>query len=107
MERHKDYIHIHIAAGAEGPEYADRKPLSEAEMERFAMAPRDSGCCYKIVRMFFRGDRRRRTIKTGLTLAEAQAHCRNPETSSKTATSAKARRYTRLRGPWFDGYERE
>lgn len=67
---------------------------------------------YKIVRSFFRGgsqgrDSRptRRTIATGLTLEEAQAHCKNPETSSSTAVSAKARRYTRQHGQWFDGYE--
>ena len=57
---------------------------------------------YKIVRFFFRGGRR--TITTGLTLEEAQAHCRDKETSSSTATSAKARRYTAQRGQWFDGY---
>ena len=60
---------------------------------------------YKIVRSFFSGDRRKRVIKTGLTLAEAQAHCKNPETSSRTATSSKAKAYTRRNGPWFDGYE--
>lgn len=58
---------------------------------------------YKIVRYFYNGARKR-TIKTGLSLDEAQAHCANPETSSKTATTAKARAYTRQRGPWFDGY---
>ena len=60
---------------------------------------------YKIVRMFFKGGKR--TIERGLTLEEAQRHCKNPETSSSTAKSAKARRYTAARGPWFDGYERE
>ena len=58
---------------------------------------------YKIVRMYFRGGRR--VIKTGLTLKEAQAHCENPETSSSTAKSAKARRITNRMGPWFDGYD--
>ncbi len=58
---------------------------------------------YKIVRMPFRGGRR--TIERGLTLEQAQEHCGKPETSSKTATSAKAKRYTAQRGPWFDGYE--
>jgi hypothetical protein len=38
---------------------------------------------YKIVRSYFRGGKR--TIARGLTLQEAQAHCRDPETSSKTA----------------------
>ena len=59
---------------------------------------------YKIIRHFFK-DSSKRTIKSGLTLQEAQAHCKDPETSSRTATSAAARKRTRERGPWFDGYE--
>jgi hypothetical protein len=58
---------------------------------------------YKIAR-FYQNGSRRRTIKTGLTLAEAQAHCKDPETSSRTATSAAAKRRTKIQGPWFDGY---
>jgi hypothetical protein len=60
---------------------------------------------YRIVRMFQRPGKRSRVIKSGLTLEEAREHCRNPETSSRKATSAKARRYTQQHGPWFDGYE--
>lgn len=60
---------------------------------------------YKIVRCYLRGCNRPRTIKRGLTLEQAQQHCRNPETSSRTATSTAARRRTQARGPWFDGYE--
>ena len=60
---------------------------------------------YKIVRMYMRGSNR--TIARGLSLEDAQAHCKNPETSYKTATSAAARRRTAQRGPWFDGYEAE
>jgi len=60
---------------------------------------------YKITRMYFRGGKR--TIVTGLTLAEARAHCSNPETSSSTATSSTARARTRRLGPWFDGYDEE
>lgn len=60
---------------------------------------------YKIVRFYFKGGRR--TINTGLTLQQAQAHCNDPETSSSTATSATARRRTEKMGPWFDGYEEE
>jgi hypothetical protein len=60
---------------------------------------------YKIVRSYQQGGKR--TIQTGLTLEEAQEHCRNPETSSRTATSAKARARTNARGAWFDGYEAE
>jgi hypothetical protein len=51
---------------------------------------------YKIIRNYFQGGHR--TIRSGLTLEEAQAHCHNPETSSRTATSAKARRLTAARG---------
>ena len=64
------------------------------------MAPADAR--YDIVRMTFRGPSRR--IKRGLTLAEAQAHCKHPETSSRTAMSAQARTRTQRIGPWFDGY---
>jgi hypothetical protein len=45
---------------------------------------------YKIVRYRFK--KRPRTIKKGLTLKEAKAHCNNPK--------------TRGRG-WFDGYTKE
>jgi hypothetical protein len=58
---------------------------------------------YKIVRFYKAGPGR--TIRRGLTLEQAQAHCRNPETSSRTATSTAARRRTAARGPWFDGYD--
>ena len=58
---------------------------------------------YKIIRLFQNGTKR--TIKTGLTLEEAQAHCRCPETSSSTATSAVAKRRTKLYGNWFDAYD--
>lgn len=60
---------------------------------------------YRIMRFYRDGYPRRRTVRTGLTLEAAQAHCADPETSSSTATGAAARRRTRQRGPWFDGYE--
>lgn len=68
--------------------------------------------CYKIVRFYWTPGRadghRRRTIETGLSLAEAQAHCNDPETSSSTAKGAKARRISAQAGcSWFDGYEEE
>jgi hypothetical protein len=61
---------------------------------------------YKIVRHYKR-NYARRTIETGLTLAEAQAHCKDPDTSSKTAWSAKAHARTKRHGAWFDGYDKE
>jgi hypothetical protein len=60
---------------------------------------------YKIVRGYMQGGKR--TIASGLTLEEAQAHCRDPETSSRTCTKASNKKRTKQRGPWFDGYERE
>jgi hypothetical protein len=62
---------------------------------------------YKIVRNYFREAGKRRTIKRGLTLAAAQAHCQDPETSSRTARSAAATRRTQRLGPWFDSYDAE
>lgn len=64
---------------------------------------------YKIVRQFanFGGkmpSSQHRTIETGLTLEEAQAHCHDPETSSRTATGSRARKYQHW-DAWFDGYE--
>ena len=58
--------------------------------------------CYKIVRHYFDSDRSRRTIQRGLTLEEAQAHCRDPETSSSTCTSKAGKATTRRMGEWFD-----
>lgn len=60
---------------------------------------------YKIVRGYFRGGRR--VIERGLTLEEAQAHCNNPETSSRTCQKAPNKARTRRMGPWFDGYEND
>jgi len=66
----------------------------------------DDDATYRVVRRYMRGYRPQ-TIASGLTLAEAQAHCHDPETSSSTATSSRACARTRQRGPWFDGYEEE
>lgn len=61
---------------------------------------------YKVVR-HFRDSNRKFVIKTGLTLALAQEHCNDPETSSTTCTQENGKRRTRRSGPWFDGYMRE
>ena len=57
---------------------------------------------YKIVRHYFKGGKR--TIETGLTLEQAQAHCQDPETSSSTCTKSYPKSITRKHGKWFDGY---
>ena len=59
---------------------------------------------YNIVR-FYKRSYRKSTVRQRVTLAEAQAWCSDPETSSSTAKSAAARRRTKLVGDWFDGYE--
>lgn len=61
---------------------------------------------YRIVRMFF-NDHPRVIIKYGLTLNEAQRHCKDPETSSRTCTSEEGKALTAERGMWFDGFEEE
>lgn len=60
---------------------------------------------YKIVRNYF--NESSTIIKRGLTLEEAQAHCRNPETSSSTCKLPRNVRRTERLGPWFDGYTEE
>ncbi len=60
-----------------------------------------------LVRRFYMEDHPSEVIKTGLTLQEAQEHCRDSETSSTTATSETAKSRTAEFGPWFDGYEEE
>jgi hypothetical protein len=54
---------------------------------------------YRIIRFRFNGSSK--TIKSGLTLEEAQAHCQDPETSGSTCSDESKR------GMWFDGYDEE
>lgn len=61
---------------------------------------------YKIIRFYFQ-NYVPLIIKTGLTLEEARNHCSDPETSSRTAKSSKAKAITKKYGEWFDGYEKE
>jgi len=68
----------------------------------------DSDSCdrYSIIRHYMSASVRRRTIATGLTLEQAQAHCADPETSSITACKSAARQRTKRLGQWFDGYQK-
>ena len=61
---------------------------------------------YKIVRHFLNTGTRR-TIRLGLTLQQARAHCSDPETSSRHCKGHNAKRRTWRNGPWFDGYDKE
>jgi hypothetical protein len=60
---------------------------------------------FRVVRFYRDAYPRRRIIDCGLTLAQAQAHCSDPETSSSTAAGKVAKARTRRLGAWFDGYE--
>jgi hypothetical protein len=62
---------------------------------------------YKIIRFHANSYDLNYQVTEGLTLAEAQAHCADPETSSTTATAPEAVAYTAAHGPWFDGYREE
>ena len=62
---------------------------------------------YRIVRFFADGRNETRGKPTGLTLEEAKEHCRDPQTSSRTATRPDLERLTGERGTWFDGFEEE
>ena len=56
------------------------------------ITPREQARCFRIIRIYCPSlNRRSRTIRTGLTEAEAQAHCSNPK--------------TRKEGVYFDGYD--
>jgi hypothetical protein len=62
---------------------------------------------YKVVRFYKDDDIPTRTIEKGLTLEEAQEHCRNTETSSSTCQEWTNRQRTKRLGDWFDGYQKE
>lgn len=75
--------------------------------ERHAMTLfKETERTYKVIRHFYHSNRKF-TVKTGLTLKEAQEHCNDPETSSSTCTSPAGKRRTRRSGPWFDGWTEE
>jgi len=65
---------------------------------------------YKIIRFSLNGSKR--TIMRGLSLEQAQAHCEDPLTSSRTFTTPKGKRTKTIiaqhkRNPWFHGYTEE
>ena len=58
---------------------------------------------YRIIRRFREGGTE--IVRSGLTLAEAEAHCADPQTSSSTCTTEEGRKLAEEQGPWFDQYE--
>jgi len=60
---------------------------------------------YSIIRFYQDGNQA--TIKMRLTLEEAQEHCNDPETSSRTCEELENTEHTEKHGPWFDGYREE
>jgi hypothetical protein len=62
---------------------------------------------YSIIRFYQNNELTRQVIKTGLSLREAQEHCNNPETSSRTCVLDENLFHTEVNGQWFDGYEKE
>lgn len=59
---------------------------------------------YRVVRKFMNEKLSDKLLFTGLTLEEAQTHCNDPESSSKTCTGTIGCQRTRDNGPWFDVY---
>lgn len=62
---------------------------------------------YKIVRNYLRDEYDSQVIQTGLSLVEARAHCKNPETSSRTCKQKENVERTQRYGAWFDSYTDE
>lgn len=60
---------------------------------------------YSIIRFFQDGERQE--LQSGLSLEDAQEHCNDPQTSSRTCTEPALVAMTAERGQWFDGFEAE
>tara|TARA_B100001094_G_scaffold97081_1_gene93100 strand:- start:1013 stop:1216 length:204 start_codon:yes stop_codon:yes gene_type:complete len=60
---------------------------------------------YRIIRFY--KDHQSKVIKRVQTLEDAQRHCKDPETSSKTCVGDASVEHTAKLGEWFDGYEKE
>lgn len=67
----------------------------------------DENATYRVVRFYSDKPGKVRILRGGLTLEEAQAHCRDPETSSSTSKRPRVKRAHARGEMWFDGYEDE
>jgi hypothetical protein len=72
------------------PKQHSKRPQGIASKPPTNHQPTNNMNTYKIIRFRFNGSNR--TIKKGLTLEQAQAHCQDEKTSGEG---------------WFDGYESE
>ena len=70
------------------------------EVSEVNTEPKEATVSYSVIR-FYADLRERRIVRSGLTLKEAQTHCQDRETSSRTTTTDDEP------GTWFDGYEEE
>ena len=70
-----------------------RTPLHGDRHVVVILGVRPMGETYRIIRFFSAREEPARTIKRGLTYAEASAHCNDPKNS--------------VHGEWFDGYRKE
>jgi len=61
---------------------------------------------YRIVRRWAEG-RAPKILDTDLTLDQVREHCRDPESSSTTASQPSGLTRTARDGAWFDTYEEE
>jgi hypothetical protein len=93
--RRREYVN-----GEGGVYRIRRRRVPNPQWTGLTPAPR-----YKVVRYYRNRPGVQFVIASRLTLDQAQAYCRDPETSSSTATSEAAARRTKRYGPWFVGYE--
>lgn len=81
--------------------------LAEPEIEEEIEEEEDEDASYKIIRMYQREELPDEIVKKGLTLHEARAWCKDPETSGSKCTTQAGIQRTWLCGMWFDGYDEE
>ena len=62
---------------------------------------------YKIIRKYMSDLVEDEELQGDLTLQQAQQHCSDPETSSRTCTSQEGTERTEKFGPWYDTFYNE
>jgi hypothetical protein len=87
--------------------YDRNEPGVPHRVKRVADVDADAPVTYRIRRNYADDGIESEVLKRGLTLEEAQAHCSDPETSSRTATGVLEVELTQRVGTWFDSYSKE